>query len=128
MIVWNSCRWLGYYLDPACCASAIVPVPAFPCYCAYAIVPVPSCPCHHARAIVPVNDTCFHVGEARKSLLGLVLSGVRFIGTPDTETQLNVTAGSQKRAIANLRKSKDESRFALKLKGNLDFNCKSRSL
>jgi hypothetical protein len=44
--------------------------------------------------------------------------------------QLNVTAGSQKRAIANLRKSKgrDESRFALKLKRNLDFNCKSRSL
>jgi hypothetical protein len=32
-----------------------------------------------------------------------------------------VTAGSQKRAIANLRKSKgrDESRFALKLKRNL---------
>ena len=44
--------------------------------------------------------------------------------------QLNVTAGSQKRAITNLRKSKgrDESRFALKLKRNLDFNCKSRSI
>ena len=69
MIVWNSCRWLGYYLDHACGASAIVPVPTFPCYCAYAIVPVPSCPCHRARAIVPVNDTYIHVGEARKSML-----------------------------------------------------------
>jgi hypothetical protein len=49
---------------------------------------------------------------------------------PRSRFQLNVTAGSQKRAIANLRKSKgrDESRFALKLKRNLDFNCKSRSL
>jgi hypothetical protein len=44
--------------------------------------------------------------------------------------QLNVTAGSQKRAIANLRKSegRDESRFALRLKRNLDFKRKSRSL
>jgi hypothetical protein len=49
---------------------------------------------------------------------------------PRSRFQLNVTAGSQKRAIANLRKSKgrDESRFALKLKRNLDFNCKSRLL
>ena len=49
---------------------------------------------------------------------------------PWSRFQHNVTAGSQKRAIANLGKSKgrDESRFALKLKRNLDFNCKSRSL
>jgi len=49
---------------------------------------------------------------------------------PRSRFQLNVTAGSQKRAIANLRKSegRDESRFALRLKRNLDFNCKSRSL
>ena len=50
--------------------------------------------------------------------------------TTRSRFQLNVTAGSQKRAIANLRESegRDESRFALKIKRNLDLNCKSRSL
>jgi hypothetical protein len=49
---------------------------------------------------------------------------------PGSRFQLNVTAGSQKRAIANLRKSggRDEPRFALKLKRNVNFNCKSRTL
>jgi hypothetical protein len=44
--------------------------------------------------------------------------------------QLNVTAGSQKRAIHECKESegRDESRFALKMKRNLDLNCKSRSL
>jgi hypothetical protein len=53
-----------------------------------------------------------------------------FAETTWSRFQLNVTAGSQKRAIANLRESegRDESRFALKIKRNLDFNCKSRSL
>jgi hypothetical protein len=62
-------------------------------------------------------------------LLGCAVSGCVCRGTW-SRFQLNVTAGSQKRAIANLRKSegRDESHFALKLKRNLDFNCKSRSL
>jgi hypothetical protein len=44
--------------------------------------------------------------------------------------QLNVTAGSQKRAIHECKESegRDESRFVLKMKRNLDLNCKSRSL
>jgi hypothetical protein len=49
---------------------------------------------------------------------------------PRSRFQLNVTAGSQKRAIHECKESegKDESRFALKMKRNLDLNCKSRWL
>jgi hypothetical protein len=46
---------------------------------------------------------------------------------PRSRFQLNVTAGSQKRAIHECKESegRDESRFALKMKRYLDLNCKS---
>ena len=68
-----------------------------------------------------INDSN-NILAPEKCMSPLTIPGSRF--------ELNVTAGSQKRAIANLRESegRDESRFALKIKRNLDFNCKSRSL